>query len=434
LKYEFKTLDQWIGLWNTTVLPLYNSHRDEFEVTRDEQLVSTEDQDMTQTSHTRKRLEHSPMYAPGSPQLAAEQLSVKPIYIPKILSQKRRLSNDESTVENSLGRSNTRRQPKRPRNQVQSDEDDDDPEIPSTPEVETADILQWGKDDIHLGSESVSEGESELRIRLPSESLTEPDVLRQQEQRSFEHLDRWDKDNNNSGSRHEKSPSEGASIPIKQERIEVTSQDHYNVGDLIDGFSPGSHTPTPFGDRESKKTWHAASPEILETQSHTNFKPLAFMFEDSPPPKSPPLFIQLDTPSPEPSLENGWTSRSVATESTYHGPSEELPEEQLEESASDETLDTWLNRHINAGRDPEMIEAAIRATCMNPDLADAVLEYMVQKGRATIPGFMKGVWNEGDDECLEIGTPEMIALMVQKHGQENVDERLQFCNLEHRTA
>lgn len=78
-------------------------------------------------------------------------------------------------------------------------------------------------------------------------------------------------------------------------------------------------------------------------------------------------------------------------------------------------LDTWIERHIRAGRVEAQVIRALESTTLNHHLADSVLEYMDAHG-GNIPENMRGVWTARDDADTQSSDAAAVERVFSKHG------------------
>ena len=89
-------------------------------------------------------------------------------------------------------------------------------------------------------------------------------------------------------------------------------------------------------------------------------------------------------------------------------------------------LDAWMDFHLLSGVPRRRVCLAILSASMDHVRANEVLRQMSLRGKDRVPGDMKGVWTEEDDDCLHSRDPNMYYIVVVKHGQRNLDERKKF--------
>ncbi|KAK2811235.1 hypothetical protein FQN50_002332 [Emmonsiellopsis sp. PD_5] len=91
-------------------------------------------------------------------------------------------------------------------------------------------------------------------------------------------------------------------------------------------------------------------------------------------------------------------------------------------------IDSWITTRTT-GRNAVSFNQAIEAlncTCMNFDLADAVLKRMKSSKDAIIPDDMRGVWTKQDDECLRSPDSRNVMRLLEKHGDDLFKERFSY--------
>ncbi|KAK2740155.1 hypothetical protein FQN55_008996 [Onygenales sp. PD_40] len=94
-------------------------------------------------------------------------------------------------------------------------------------------------------------------------------------------------------------------------------------------------------------------------------------------------------------------------------------------------IDSWITTRTTrtTGRNAISINQALEAlncTCMNFDLADAVLKRMKSNKDAIIPDDMRGVWTKQDDERLRSPDSRNIMRLLEKHGNDLFKERFGY--------
>lgn len=95
-----------------------------------------------------------------------------------------------------------------------------------------------------------------------------------------------------------------------------------------------------------------------------------------------------------------------------------------------QAIDTWIDSRVQNGdaNGEEQAVKALRFTSMDPNLADVVLKYL--KAGKDVPNNIRGVWTKEDDECIEAADTRMVTLVLEKHGQENFNNRWAYLELE----
>ncbi|KAI4125849.1 MAG: hypothetical protein LQ347_005213, partial [Umbilicaria vellea] len=138
---------------------------------------------------------------------------------------------------------------------------------------------------------------------------------------------------------------------------------------------------------------------------------------------------------PEP--DGGWDDlmpsspprRVPASSQTAEVAAEEELESDTEENEADITarLDKWIDSHVAAGMEAEDVALALKCTSMEADLAEDILPYLAK--HKTIPGDVRGVWTDEDDEDLYASDGRRITRLQEKHGQEGFDARWEFLRI-----
>jgi hypothetical protein len=144
--------------------------------------------------------------------------------------------------------------------------------------------------------------------------------------------------------------------------------------------------------------------------------------------ETPPIDFAIATP------DGGWTDSTQPSSPLHDLVSfEHLEDDEAETGKLDGSLpteedlnsmlDAWIDSHLEEGTSFDDVVAALKATGMDADVADAVLEYMKIDG--TLPQ-MRGVWTEEDDACVQAADARGILRMIEKHGQDGYDSRFIF--------
>ena len=172
-------------------------------------------------------------------------------------------------------------------------------------------------------------------------------------------------------------------------------------------------------------------PQRLSGKGNRTFKPAAFRNDEESDAGSPELLLRTPTPPPR-SLPMQNPRLSSPAQISSHRPvgSSADPEPEVshhqESDPAVNALDEWIKTHLQNGASYKTVEKAIFSTCMDPELADKVLEQMSLRGKDSVPGNMEGVWTEGDDDCLQSQDPKMFGLVMTKHGEQSLNERWRF--------
>ncbi|KAL8971174.1 MAG: hypothetical protein Q9183_001172 [Haloplaca sp. 2 TL-2023] len=89
-------------------------------------------------------------------------------------------------------------------------------------------------------------------------------------------------------------------------------------------------------------------------------------------------------------------------------------------------VEGFIAHHVSLGHSEDSILLALKAANMDPALSSQALKAMKKSGGNEIPGDMKGVWTEEDDEDFESGDARKVARVEKKHGSEGVVARFEF--------
>lgn len=97
----------------------------------------------------------------------------------------------------------------------------------------------------------------------------------------------------------------------------------------------------------------------------------------------------------------------------------------------EQTLQTenWITSRLKskkASNEQQLIQA-LRCCSMEPNLADKVLKSL-RAGKG-IPGDMRGVWTAEDDKCLQTGQSRDIERLLEKHGDDFYQKRVDYFKL-----
>ncbi|KAE8151207.1 TRF2-interacting telomeric protein/Rap1 C terminal domain-containing protein [Aspergillus avenaceus] len=92
-------------------------------------------------------------------------------------------------------------------------------------------------------------------------------------------------------------------------------------------------------------------------------------------------------------------------------------------------IDAWIDDRLRLGKaaNVEQVVEALHCTSMDPDLADKVLEFLIE-GKS-IPDDMPGVWTAEDDGCIESEETRPIQQLLEKHGWASFDARWEYLGL-----
>lgn len=97
----------------------------------------------------------------------------------------------------------------------------------------------------------------------------------------------------------------------------------------------------------------------------------------------------------------------------------------------EQTLQTekWITSRLESGKatDEKQLIQALRCCSMEPHLADKVLKSL-RAGKG-IPGNMRGVWTEEDDESLRAPSSRDIERLLEKHGDDLYRKREDYFRL-----
>lgn len=104
------------------------------------------------------------------------------------------------------------------------------------------------------------------------------------------------------------------------------------------------------------------------------------------------------------------------TQALDTGPSEELDKEEIDEAASQASLDfdALANELMEKGHSPENIVVAIQATSANMPMMRVVLEHL--RVGMSVPVQTRGIWTEQDDEDILGGDARKLERVEAKHG------------------
>lgn len=133
--------------------------------------------------------------------------------------------------------------------------------------------------------------------------------------------------------------------------------------------------------------------------------------------------VDFDLPEPE----GGWgdilpSSPPGTTTLSPHHPG---ATEDSQETDYDAQIDRFFDQQASLGRSEEDVTAALKCTCMDPDLSEKVLAYMAEHG-GEIPSNTPGVWTEDDDEALDSVENNRIMRVQEKHGKQGFETRWYF--------
>lgn len=187
--------------------------------------------------------------------------------------------------------------------------------------------------------------------------------------------------------------------------------------------------PSPEGGWNSDDVLPALSPDLSTTQKQ----------QDTTEDTQQLLIAQTQIPDlsvPEP--DGGWDtllgslslpnspSQSHPTPTTTDSNAVALPQSDNHTNSNSDTteLRAWIEKHLQRNMPSNLIIKALKSTTMDPMLAKAVLDLLVQgKG---IPNDVAGVWTEQDDEDLRGNDGRRIKRVTEKHGTKAFEERWEF--------